>query len=479
MNDPHPRCPVSSIAEPATDAPLPPGPRGRKLYGLYQRYMNYPAYLRKLHDRYGDIVYFSTPLENYCVLFDGAQCVEVLERELDTGDTLFVQGLLSKFVPRVPTGGLPSRVGEEHRWRSVIMNPIFAADRMSDMAGIVVEKIVVARDSWRAGETIDVRPRMFDMMGGIMMDICFGPDLEADPRLAVDLRPALKWDLVFSNLPLSGLINRLPFTPAARNARIFAELDDLVDRAIARSRQPSHTGNDVVTQMVRAVGEGGRERPYSSAEIRDELYLLVLANMGAMANVLTWVVSFMARNPAACEKLAREADDVLGQAPIRASGYEELAYAQAAFREVLRLSQPGFVLDKYATRDFNLGGYRIPKGTTVQPCMGVVHRDANAFDEPDEFRPERWLEGRAKELPRTAYFPYGAGVRTCTGRELAQRIGAYFLAAMAQRWRFSPVSKRPPRAVFGAVGPYRVRDSVKVTLQERTAGRASESHRPS
>jgi cytochrome P450 len=65
----------------------------------------------------------------------------------------------------------------------------------------------------------------------------------------------------------------------------------------------------------------------------------------------------------------------------------------------------------------------------------VVHRLSQLFANPNDFRPERWLTEETAALPRCAYFPFGAGPRTCIGLGFAMMESALLLAAIAQRFR--------------------------------------------
>ncbi|HIA01611.1 MAG TPA: cytochrome P450 [Myxococcales bacterium] len=62
----------------------------------------------------------------------------------------------------------------------------------------------------------------------------------------------------------------------------------------------------------------------------------------------------------------------------------------------------------------------------------VNHRDANWFEDPESFLPERWLNGLSKRLPRFACFPFGGGLRMCTGNHFAVMEAVLFLSVIAQ-----------------------------------------------
>jgi cytochrome P450 len=76
------------------------------------------------------------------------------------------------------------------------------------------------------------------------------------------------------------------------------------------------------------------------------------------------------------------------------------------------------------------------------PSQWVTHRHSAYWEEPDQFRPERFLPGRGQDRPKFAYFPFGGGPRVCIGNTFALIEGALVLAALAQRFVFRPADKR-------------------------------------
>ena len=118
--------------------------------------------------------------------------------------------------------------------------------------------------------------------------------------------------------------------------------------------------------------------------------------------------------------------------------------------ETLRLYPPAPALGREAVRDTELGAYAVPKRTNVILSQWVIQRDPRWFEEPDEFRPERWGHDQARRIPRFAYFPFGGGQRTCIGNSFATMEATLLLATMAQRFRLRLVPGHPvePQARF-------------------------------
>lgn len=101
-----------------------------------------------------------------------------------------------------------------------------------------------------------------------------------------------------------------------------------------------------------------------------------------------------------------------------------LRYLDSVVKEVLRYLPP--VSGGYRTvlQTFELDGCQIPKGWSVMYSIRDTHETAATYQRPDLFDPERFGperdEGRA--AGRFNYVPFGGGVRSCVGRELAQVI---------------------------------------------------------
>jgi cytochrome P450 len=92
-----------------------------------------------------------------------------------------------------------------------------------------------------------------------------------------------------------------------------------------------------------------------------------------------------------------------------------------------------------------VGGYRVPRGTTLLMSQWVVHRDERFFESAAEFRPERWLGDLVQRLPKYAYFPFGGGPRVCIGNTFALTEAVLVLATLAQEVHFELAPDREVR----------------------------------
>jgi cytochrome P450 len=181
----------------------------------------------------------------------------------------------------------------------------------------------------------------------------------------------------------------------------------------------------------------------TDAQLRDEVMTLFLAGQETTALALSWTWYLLAQHPEAEDRLVAELREALGDRPLTVDDVPRLKFAEAVILESMRLHPPAYVLGREAVRDTEVGGYRVPKGMTVFMSQWVAHRDPRWWDQPDKFRPERWLDGSTKDLPKFAYFPFGGGPRVCIGNTFAMMETVIVLAELARRYHFERTSDEP------------------------------------
>jgi cytochrome P450 len=104
-------------------------------------------------------------------------------------------------------------------------------------------------------------------------------------------------------------------------------------------------------------------------------------------------------------------------------------------KEAIRLYPPIWAIVRNPVNDCEIGGYRVPAGSSVIMSQWVMHRDSRFYEAPDRFDPDRWLDERAKGIPKFAYYPFGGGPRTCIGAAFAMMEVVLVLATVAQQYQ--------------------------------------------
>ncbi|XP_041790818.1 cytochrome P450 2J6-like [Chelmon rostratus] len=166
---------------------------------------------------------------------------------------------------------------------------------------------------------------------------------------------------------------------------------------------------------------------------------LFLAGTETTSTTLRWALVFLIKNPEIQGKVQAEIDRVIGQTrqPTMADR-ANLPYTNAVIHEIQRvgniipLSAP-----RMAAKDTTLGGYFIPKGTSVLPNLTSVLFDKTEWETPDSFNPEHFLDAEGKFVKKEALLPFSAGKRVCLGEGLAKMELFLFLVGLLQKFSFS------------------------------------------
>ena len=175
-------------------------------------------------------------------------------------------------------------------------------------------------------------------------------------------------------------------------------------------------------------------------QLRDELVSLLVAGHETTAVALSWAWQLLGAHPDVEERMAHELRVVLGDGPIDPARHASLRYTRCVVQETLRLYPPAWVVPRLAVRPVELDGHRIPPGDVVIVCTHLLHRDPRFWDEPARFDPARFEDGAAGARRHPAYLPFGAGPRSCLGREFALMEATLLLAALARRFRAVPLA---------------------------------------
>jgi cytochrome P450 len=281
----------------------------------------------------------------------------------------------------------------------------------------------------------------------------FGADL--DERDAADLRRAIS--ALAAGDPLASLLAPARRTRAARE-RLHAIAGSMIERRLA-SGAP---GEDLFALLLSAQPIGDAE---AAKQLHDDVLTFLAAGYDTIASTLTWSWLMLSQHPDVEEALHRELADVLrGELPA-AGDVVRLTYTRAVLAECLRLFPAAWMLTRVAIADCELDTDTIRAGTLVVMSPYLVHRDPRFFAEPLAFDPSRWLSTERPARPKLAYFPFGAGPRSCIGEGFALMEGTLALAVLAQRWKIRAIG--PPAVVVDARVTLRPKPPVMARVEAR------------
>jgi cytochrome P450 len=119
-----------------------------------------------------------------------------------------------------------------------------------------------------------------------------------------------------------------------------------------------------------------------------------------------------------------------------------------------------------------LGGYTIPVGTTVAPCVHLVHRRKNIYPEPLRFRPERFLERAAGTY---TWIPFGGGVRRCLAASYAQLLMKQVISTVMSQVDLRPVQPRSEQPQKSAIAFVPHRHALVIAYPRNRGAQAASS----
>jgi cytochrome P450 family 135 len=332
-----------------------------------------------------------------------------------------------------------------HMSQRKLLLPPFHGESVRRYVEVMAEATEREVATWPIGKPIALRPRMQAITLEVILRAVFGvrDDARMDafreriPPLG-ETTSVLNW-LPFMDRDLGG------FTPAARFRRALAAVDELIYAEIAERRDTPNgnttlrTGHrpalahdqrdDVLSLLLRARHEDGSAM--TDTELRDELMTLLTAGHETTATGLAWAFERLLRTPRVLERLTESLDDD--------------DYLDAVVKETLRVRPVIVDVARKLTRDTEVAGWRLPAGTLVLPAIAVLHARHDLYESPQEFRPERFLDGGAESY---AWIPFGGGVRRCIGASFAQVEMRTVLREVLRRVRLRAPSARPERGVI-------------------------------
>jgi cytochrome P450 family 135 len=343
----------------------------------------------------------------------------------------------------------------EHVRRRKLMLPPFHGERMKGYAGMMQAVTRSELASWPVGEPFELWPRMQEITLEAIMRVVFGPvDTAELETLRRDLRRLTNW----MNDP-----HRLNLLAAAGPARFAGNRDykammgpveeGVLSEVRRRRREPDCTdGSDIAAMLGEASYEDGS--PMSEQDLRDEL--VTLLTDGPTSSLLSWAFERLLRHPQMYARLRSEVDGADADGP----------YLDAVVKETLRLCPAAPIVVRRLLEPMRLGGYEIPAGTTVAPCVHLVHRNPEIYPEPLAFRPERFLERPAGTY---TWIPFGGGVRRCLAAPYAQMLMKQVIATVVGEVDLRVPDPRSERARKSAIAFVPHRHALVVVAKRRGA----------
>lgn len=168
-----------------------------------------------------------------------------------------------------------------------------------------------------------------------------------------------------------------------------------------------------------------QDKRLTNKTITDLMASFLFAGVEQVSQILIWMFWLIGKSQEKQAKLYEEISSNIGSSPITAANLGHLPYLKACIKESFRCIPPvASGTARVLPLDTEIGGYLIPKGTTVMFGNNTLSMSEEQFENPEKFLPERWLDlndPQRQRLMGLCVLPFGIGKRNCMGRRFAEQ----------------------------------------------------------
>lgn len=347
--------------------------------------------------------------------------------------------------------------GKEHTEERRELLSLFGPEQLHAFEPVIRAATATALSRWPEGRGVRLRPLVEQAVEEVNGVLLFGPRLEGlEPLLLATHRARSVFTAPVLFTPWLQ-VNLGRWSPGGRVAAIRKELSSVVEArsrgSTARSALGGRSEDRCLLHAVAALSAG----PPSSDLLLDRL-ITIAGGLDNASAALAWTWHHLLHHPSVLERAQEE---------VRACPEWETpgpdSFLEAVCKEALRLHPPFPVVVRRVAEPVAIGGVDLAPGVFVMASMYLMHRRPELFDEPNAFRPERFL---GKAQPSGGYAPFGAGVRRCLGSAMAQRQLRLVLGEVLRRFDVETEGIPDHRATRRNVTVVPA-DPMRVTLRRR------------
>ncbi|XP_077291982.1 methyl farnesoate epoxidase-like [Arctopsyche grandis] len=224
----------------------------------------------------------------------------------------------------------------------------------------------------------------------------------------------------------------------ANNYTMWNFLTETIDEH-KQTIQPGKTRDFIDAYLHEINHENNDNTTFTNNQLHVVCLDFLQAGSDTTGNTLEFLIFYLTQNQEVQQKVYMEIDQVVGKCA--QPNYEDrlrMSYTSAVIMEVQRLANiaPTGVPHR-ANSDAQLAGYKIPKDSTILLLFYNMHMDKN-WEDPDIFRPERFLDDQGNLISNDRFAPFGIGKRRCPGENLARKNIFLFCVYLLQYFNLLP-----------------------------------------
>ncbi|KAL0717479.1 hypothetical protein Bca4012_066801 [Brassica carinata] len=449
------------------DFPLPPSPPSLPIIGHLHIFLSVPIHrsFHKLSSKYGSVLYlriFNSPIvlvSSASVAYEIFRAHDVnissrgfppTEASLFAGSFSFISapnGDYWKFMKKVIVTNL---LGPQALKRSQSVR----ADELDRFYNNLFEKAVKK-------ETVEIFEEAMKLTNDSICKLIMGrccPEekgvVERVKGLVTELDVLSKTVLLENLLP--SWVQKLVLSLFKKKMEVLSNsFNELLEKTLVeheRKQGKHHHGKDLMDVLLAACGDENAAYKITRNHIKSFCVDLLFAGTTTPAIPIEWILAEIIKSPKTLERLRGELDSVVGtKRLIQETDLPNLPYLQAVVKEGLRLHPPEPIFERFSQEGFKVGGFYVPEKTSLMVNAYAVMRDPNYWVDPDEFKPERFLEEEERKEQALKYIAFGSGRRGCPGENLSHIFIGTAIGVMVQgfEWRFKEEKVNMEETIVG------------------------------
>ncbi|CAH2105367.1 unnamed protein product [Euphydryas editha] len=249
----------------------------------------------------------------------------------------------------------------------------------------------------------------------------------------------------------------------------FADLDkgnkNLLDyfhkliKKTSRSQEDTHDRNflDIYIRKIKEEQKTGNRTTFTEEQFQLVCTDYMFPTATATESTLTLLIERLLLHPEVQDKIHEEIDRVVGRDRLPTlDDRQNMPYTEACIREIMRYETlVPLGVPHRAMKDSKMDGYDIPENTIVLFNYVSLHHNKELWGDPENFRPERFIENGKLQLSKDKSLPFGAGKRLCAGETYARQSMFQVFAAFMQAFTVSTADgkplKKPGRKIQGII----------------------------
>ncbi len=331
-------------------------------------------------------------------------------------------------------------------WQKIRMpqQPAFHPDMFAEYIPYFLAAIKSKMDIWqhlaKTGESFEMVEQTWTLAADMICKALFDRDMPFNPHFVFKCVKTYTNVMNHKSIRLkkvAGETFEITEEDAAKAMDVWAGVPSEVFEA-----SPKELRERTLLKMIEEAVADPAIPDFDQQQAVDELKQYLWAGTETTALTLAWAMYLTSRHPETADRIRREGEEVCGDREPTAADYSALVYTRAVIQETMRLYPPIWGLIRTASKPDEIDGKQIKVGDRIVMFAYGVHHNPKYWDEPEEFRPERFI-GNQKRVPYT-YLPFGGGKRACIGGAMSQVENTLALSILLRKFQPEYVGTEPP-----------------------------------